>query len=256
MSLALEIQKAAKALKERSILVNTGTWQSVDISNKPDMWTYEILNYMVRAQIIDDSIEALASDIKPNLPWAEDHFQERIGGKPLNPGVQWANWPWGHSANKFRNEEGGKFSHTYMERLWPKFADNAEACRTGIRYRVGDLNDVVDLLLKTPNTRQAYLPIWFPEDTGNSQVRVPCTLGYHFIHRNGFFHMTYYIRSCDFYRHFQDDIYLAVRLMSWVLAELQKASTEWQGVKLGLFTMHIVSFHLFVNDYITLWGKR
>ncbi len=34
----------------------------------------------------------------------------------------------------------------------------------GIRYRYADLHDVIDTLNKDPLTRQAYIPIWFPED--------------------------------------------------------------------------------------------
>jgi thymidylate synthase len=129
-----------------------------------------------------------------------------------------------------------------MERYWtPELK--------GIRYNYGNLRDVVDLLAKEPLTRQAYLPVWFPEDTGATGRRVPCSLGYHFIQRSGFFHIVYYIRSCDFTRHFRDDIYLTYRLWDWVLRELQKEHSFWKTVELGMFTMHISSLHMFINDY-------
>jgi thymidylate synthase len=143
---------------------------------------------------------------------------------------------------------GGVFSHTYPERIWPKRAGISSIAprpdnNKGIRYDYGDLADMVDLLKREPETRQAYLPIWFPEDTGApSYQRVPCTLGYHFIRRHGFFHMTYYIRSCDIIRHFRDDIYLALKLYYWIKdVSLPKTIP-------GLFTMHIVSLHCFYNE--------
>src|SRR5690606_6346025 len=114
------------------------------------------------------------------------------------------------------------FSHTYPERFWPKWAgveDYGMKLRDftheGIRFLYGDYNDLIEVIKKDPTTRQAYLPIWFPEDLNaaiNGQ-RVPCTLGYHFIIRRGYLHINYFIRSCDIIRHFKNDIYLACRLV-------------------------------------------
>src|SRR5690606_13014492 len=64
-------------------------------------------------------------DVRPNLPWADDHFLERVGGEPLNPGEEWKNWPWAGSAAKFR-DPSERFNHSYAERLWPKFARATE----------------------------------------------------------------------------------------------------------------------------------
>ena len=70
-----------------------------------------------------------------------------------------------------------RFSHTYMERFWPKYAglySDKELLdpryngglynpNTGIRYEFGDFNDLVKLFNSNSTTRQGYLPIWFPE---------------------------------------------------------------------------------------------
>jgi thymidylate synthase len=264
-----EIEKAYDAIKTRSYVVHPGKWQSVDVSTKPEMATHELLNYTLRAQVTSEDLDVIRKEIEPNLPWADDHFLERVGGVPLNPGEQWKHWPWGHSADKFRTveevpQQGGGldrgFHHTYMERMWPKYANGRYANgtdlddrMTGIRYNYGDAMDVVEHLAKEPLSRQAYLPIWFPEDTGKLDVRVPCTLGYHFIQRSGYLHCTYYIRSCDIYRHFRDDIYLTVRLQLWMLDELRKRDSNWNTARPGSFTMHIVSLHCFRNDYLALF---
>lgn len=236
-------------------------WQSQDVRGKPDMVMREVLNFSFQVPVSGEDLNALRRDIAPNLPWADDHFAERVGGEPLNPGVQWSKWPWGNSADKFRNLPGGKFSHTYMERFWPKFADYTDGgklgdndsipaeARSGIRAAYGDLNDVVEHLVKHPLSRQAYLPVWFPEDTGVAHgERVPCTLGYHFIMRGDHLHTTYYIRSCDVIRHFQDDIYLAVRLKLWLLKKLRETDPAWKKVVPGFFVMHVTSLHAFKND--------
>ncbi len=245
--------------------LNTGTWQSTDISKDSSMDTYELLNHSIQVTVSSEDLAPLRKDIKPNLPWADDHFAERVNGWPLNPGKQWTNWPWGNKANTFRDGMG-KFSHTYMERYWPIQAGKLDDDRyynrgrstglgtanvnRGIRFNYGDLKDVINLLVKYPNTRQAYLPVWFPEDTGVVHgERVPCSLGYHFIQRHDYLHCVYYLRSCDIYRHFRDDIYLTIRLMLSVLKMCKELNNDtWKNVKPGIFTMHITSLHMFVND--------
>lgn len=50
-------------------------------------------------------------------------------------------------------------------------------------------------------------------------------------------------------RHMQDDIYLTVRLLMWVLEECQKLDDDfWDHVELGSITMHCTSLHVFAND--------
>lgn len=245
-------------LKTRSQLVHSKEWQGVDISSKPEMAMHELLHHriMVRLNGIED-LDTFRLDIEPNLPWADDHFLERVSGQPINPGEEWKNWPYGLNAQKFL-EENGKFNHNYMERYWPKHAGFEEYVakdgemtlvpHRGVRYEYGDLNDMVDLMHRDPLTRQAYLPVFFPEDTGGKNGRVPCTLGYRFIMRNDELDVTYDIRSCDFVRHFRDDIYLTVRLLLWVLDRLRQKDERWAKVKPGKFIMNITSLHLFRND--------
>ena len=195
--------------------------------------------------------EEIEAKVRPHLPWARDHFLERVSGEPLNPGNEYKNWPfykYKASNDTFRTIDE-KFSHTYMERFWPKLANknHTEYPHRGIRFDYGDFADVIELIAKDPHTRQAFLPIWFPEDTGAVHgERVPCTLGYHFIQREGFLHIVYYIRSCDIIRHFRDDIYLAMRLVHVVLDEIKKKTQlKWSP---GKFTMHITSLHCFAHE--------
>ncbi|QGJ92153.1 thymidylate synthase [Gordonia phage Lauer] len=146
------------------------------------------------------------------------------------------------------------FDHTYPERMWPKFfassdRGNVPAIRRGIRFDYGDLQDVVNLLVKDPFTRQAYLPIWFPEDTGSTGgQRVPCTLGYHFIRKGAHLDMKYFIRSCDITRHFHNDVYMAGRLLHWVVAALQDEQDTFGVPYVGNLTMFISNLHMFTAD--------
>lgn len=244
--------------------VHTDTWQGVNISKRPEARMMELLNVSFCVNVGNRTRQVLAAATQCNMPWAEDHFRERVCGSPINPGVEWKNWPHALNAEKFL--AGGKFNHNYMERYWPRYAGHQYPTRTaqeyldntderpanrGIYHDYGDLNDVVSLIGRDPLTRQAYLPVFFPEDTGAVHGdRLPCTLGYHFIVRNDQLHCVYYLRSCDFVRHFRDDVYLSVRLQQWVLEKLRERFGErWLNVTPGSFTMHITSLHCFVNDF-------
>lgn len=245
--------------------VKTERWQGVAANTD----TFELRNAVFEVDLAGvEDLDHWRQDIKPNLPWADDHFLERVGGEPLNPGEQWRHWPWASRADKFRTSE--RFNHSYMERLWPKYARRTPDGRLpqvvkgfprrfpegdtrpkfGIAHGYGDLQDLVKYLAGEPHTRQGWIPLFFPEDTGlGDGGRKPCTLGYQVLVRDGKAHIWYPLRSCDFYRHFRDDCYLAVRLLIWIVERCREIRPEfWNGVKLGSYAMHMTSLHIFASD--------
>lgn len=242
------IAKAAAKLYTQGYSIRTETWHAAPLEHS--MW--EVLNVSFMTPI-PLHIDALQKDVRPNLPWADEHFDERVSGVPHNPPPSHVRWPFAQRSNdKHTAKQAGVFSHTYPERMWPKnlVTPTSHQMTQGIRYNYGDARDVVRLLVREPFTRQAYLPIWFPEDTGATEgQRVPCTLGYHFIRRDKWLHCIYYIRSCDFMRHFRDDIYLTCRLAYWMIGQANELKpTQWKGVQPGYLTMHITSLHCFENE--------
>lgn len=249
--------REARAYLVRRLLnttpANHGKWQQLDVSKSSLHATYEILNTTLWYQMPKNQLDAEAY-IGPDLPWAENHFQERVGGEPINPGVEHANWPY-HAHGADLHIKGGRYDHNYMERMWPTSLTHENMPShypepfgfRGYRFDVGDLDDVVKQLVEEVGTRQGYLPIWFPEDTGaTAGQRVPCTLGYHFIIRDGILHCQYNLRSCEIYRHFTNDIYMATRLAQWVAERVSDGSKS--DVTVGQLTTHIVSLHGFVGD--------
>jgi hypothetical protein len=214
----------------------------------------ETLNLSFSCQMSPD-LQVIGEQINPNFAWADEHFEERVSGYPLNPPPYHVRWPY---AQKNNSEFGGdeKFSHTYPERIWGKYGEaesptHLTGCTLkGIRYHYGDFADVINLMVREPFTRQAFLPIWYPEDTGSVHgERVPCTIGYHFIRRGDWVHVVYYIRSCDFFRHFRDDIYLCARKVFWLIEQCKKKDPEnWKNVKPGMLTMHITSLHAWASE--------
>ena len=206
-----------KAFVQDGRHVRRGEWQALT-DDRPQMSVVELHDISIYMQVPHDVSEWMEAT-RPNLPWAENHFRERIAGYPTNPGATYIDWPW-YEGGVEEHKASGKFSHTYMERYWPKHVDPADMPMHGIHYLYGDLNDLITLLAHRPLTRQAYLPIWFPEDitAANQQERVPCSLGYLFQVQANALVCYYYMRSCDFIRYLWDDLYLTGRLLQHVAA--------------------------------------
>lgn len=250
-----------RKMTQSSNMIHTEKWQGIEVKDMPAAQMAELLFESFQTAIWTEDLELLVDDIGPNLPWADVHFEtERVSGAPINPGESWKIWPWGLSADKHRTE-GEKFNHTYAERFWPKTAGGRPVSEhlEGIRYPYGDLADVVDLLAREPLTRQAVLPVYFPEDTGSVHgSRVPCSIAYHFMLRDGRLHCSYWLRSCDLIRHFRDDVYLTVRLVLWMLEQLRATDDGeyWQGIKPGKLVMHMDSLHCFINDLRSLTNEQ
>lgn len=263
-----------EAMIEDASIVHSRRWQGAEIADNPNMATYELQHTSFKVKFMgEENLEVYRRSIRPDLPWADDHFEERVCGFPINPGTHWANWAHNDKAGAAHFlDERGKFNHNYMERYWPKYAGAVESPtedkdewrqrfryifqergpvhpHKGIMYEYGDASDVVDLLIGDPYTRQAYLPVWFPEDTGGGSKRAPCTLGYHFLMRDNRLDVDYHIRSCDFYKHFRNDLYLTVRLLLWVLQKCRSKDERWNDVTPGQFIMHIGSLHVFKMDW-------
>lgn len=224
-------------------LRKAGLWQATELFADEQM---RVLSNVILEVECPQDIDSTKELTKADMPWSEIHFQERVSGLPLNPGESYKIWPY----NKFNSIDdpylrGNKFSHTYMERFWPKATKSQ-----GINFfEVGDLNDVVQQLIENPLTRQAYLPVFFPEDTGSiHKQRVPCSLGYLFEDWGGVINCTYNIRSCDIFRHFRNDVYLAMRLMQYVSHRV--------NAKPGTLTMVINNLHLFQNDIYAFKKKE
>lgn len=244
-------------------VIHTGEWQSMDTSASQAHRTHEIED----VSLVWDQVPSHAFDTIPavDFGWAREHFQERVSGEPLNPAPSHVRWPYAIRDNADHTDGNDVFDHTYPERFWPRFANEGNeryngrqvyTPHNGIRFEYGDLGDVVELLVRNPLTRQAYLPVWFPEDTGAvTSQRTPCTLGYHFMQRKGFLSCRYYIRSCDAYRHLSNDVYFAAALMHWICGEITSLTADREmklRVRPGSLTMHIASLHSFTGDEIRM----
>lgn len=248
-------------------------WQGTTDYSGHKMYVLRNLSFLISTGTIFDTsvnhLEILQKSTGCDMPWAEDHFQERVSGLPTNPGETYKYWPYHTNLDNDEKYKQEVFSHTYQERFWPKLAANTHMNpltymddvdgmpyrfkpRIGLRFQLGDLNDVINLLSRNPKTRQAYLPIWFPEDTwaANNSKRVPCTLGYYFWIQDDKLHCNYIIRSCDIFRHFRNDVYFTIRLMQHVVKEINYYIADFAVpmIDTGNLTMYIFNLHMFKND--------
>lgn len=218
------------------------SWQAVDATK---FKMIEVCDLFVKMEMTDEDLEVQTG---ADMPWAEDHFKERLRG-PSNPGEQYKNWPYWDVDTRFLLE-GGKFSHTYQERFWPRVNGDGYGRLKGIRYHVGNWKDIKHRLSKDPSSRQAFLAIWHPEDQSNNGVRVPCTIGYWFKINNNRLDVTYLIRSCDARRHLRNDVYMAQRLAMDMLKGLWLEGHY--EIELGNMNMWIGSLHCFESDIYEL----
>lgn len=205
-------------LAEMGTEIHSRTYQDKVIGDDPNMRQKEVVNYSYSVR------RPSLQELSPTEPWASAELAERVGGVVKNPGEAW----------KLREEvwtefleKDGKFSYSYPERLWEG----------------GQLAQVCATLRNDPNSRQAYLSMWDrlkdPHRTGG-KARIPCSLGWWFVVRDGKLQVTYLQRSADFATHFTNDVFLAHGLQRWV--------AEKVGVEVGPFNHWIGSLHVFAKD--------
>lgn len=233
-----------RKLYGRGQYVDNFRWQGIETASSEQtnqMKEIVFLSFKSKMpQTEEEAHELLDFDKLPMGTWAEEHFQERISGIPYNPPPSHVRWHNGTSGDFKSEAETEVFSHTYPERFWFN-----KLVPKGLRFDNGNLDSIVDIFKADPNTRQAFMPMFLPEDLIASAVgeRVPCSLGWNFIQRNGYMHLAYALRSCDAIRHFANDLYMAIRLAQWVN---EKAFDN--QLKMGFFQMNVTSFHCFRND--------
>jgi len=211
-------------LAELGVRVHTETMQDKQIADDPDFETTELSNYIYTVTRPDyTEIEGLHED------WVAQEWEDRLVGG-LNPGRAWKTrkevWEQFLERDKGQPMKGpSKFSYSYSERMGGNH-----------------LQTIIDELKIHPTSRQLYLPVWKadPDERRRGERRVPCSLGYWFVQREGKIHITYMMRSCDFFTHYPNDVALANIMQHYVA---RKTNFE-----VGTFTHFIGSFHVYAKD--------
>lgn len=206
---------------EMGIRVHPASMQNKRVEGNEDFATLEINNYSYCLQSMGNDEYLFIGD-KRSKEWCKAEFTERVSGNIYNPGEAW----------KIREElweqflVDGKFDYTYSERI----------------HNYNGLNKIIKELKDNPDTRQAILSIWDPSDIQNigGKKRVPCSIYYQFLLRNGQLDIIYNQRSADAYTHFGNDVWQAWKLMSFVADHLE--------VSRGFLYHNIGSLHVYNKD--------
>lgn len=192
-------------------------------------------------------------DLLPTMPWCEVEWQDRLNAIMGNVSPLGTSW----LERSDRHMDWSRFIE-YNGRPLPMYTTldkirelEPEAAGDPIRlaYSYGErlaLNDqvlkVVRELRRNGPSRQLFVSMWDPnhdpDRIGNR--RVPCSLGWHFMKRDGKVNMTYIMRSCDFVTHWQNDVWLALKLLD-LICHMTKNER-------GRFSQVIFSFHVYEKD--------
>ena len=234
----------ARDLKEMGIKVDNTMMQD-KVGSFPTM---ELINYGYTVTQPDQS------HLNPVQPWSDAEWRDRVQaimGRPSPLGTSWMkradeHMDWGQfvefdgkpmpsgvsledmrgSCNPLVRDDPMRLAYSYGER----FALNDQVMR------------VIRELRRNPQSRQLYVAMWDPQQDSErlGKRRVPCSIGWQFMMRNGKLHITYTMRSCDFVTHWQNDVWLSLQLLDFVCLKT--------GHNSGQFSQFINSFHVYESD--------
>lgn len=105
---------------------------------------------------------------------------------------------------------------------------------------IDQLARVRELLAADPDTRRAVVQLFDPDADFRGYKDVPCTLGYHFLLRDGLLQMHTTMRSQDLWLGFCYDIFTAT--------VIQELLAGWLGAGLGSYCHRVDSLHLYEGD--------
>lgn len=252
-------REVERDLWEMAIDVHPQTMQDKVVADNPDYMTKEVQGYgfKVVAWPWDHTSEKLAVSyvvdpkgeepdrVKSMCRYIDLEFQDRVGGVAMNPGNSYVQregvW------KEFLHE--GKFSYTYSERLAPQlsFIMNELKVRPATRQAILNVHSNIapsNMLTSgtDPNTPRYVKPAADLQNMGGN-ARIPCSMYYQLMIRDGKVDLIYTMRSCDFITHFPVDVMLALRLQSWITQQLD--------LVVGTFTYFTGSLHAYHKDLKT-----
>ena len=227
---------------EMGAIVTPKSMQNKNIEGDINYETREVLNYSYCLLSLGHEeylFNGTQTDIESTKKWAIAEFNERVDPRGLNPGEAW----------KIRKEiweeflVNGKFDYAYGERL--------NFCPGGESEDVkGNLQRVINELLRNPDTRQGIIPVWdLEKDVAyiGGRKRVPCSMYYQVIIRNQQVHLIYNQRSADVVTHFGNDVWLAWQLKEYIRGVLR--SKGLKELKQGYLYHNIASLHSYRKDW-------
>lgn len=257
------MSEMGRDLWEMGKIVSPKTYQNKVIEGKEEFKTKELICKQYCLMSLQDSRYLFA--YTKAFEWAAAESRERKDRRCLNPG----------EAYKFRKElweeflnEDGKFDYTYGERF------NQKVVFAGKEMAV--LEAIARLLASDRDTRKAVLPVFggyrqLEAIEKNSEVvdavysvdmdidgydgtkRIPCSMYYDFLIRDGKLHICYHQRSSDFIAHFGNDVYLAWELKEYMTNLVNHFSPDDTDIIEPGYLYHTIdSLHAYQKDWVWL----
>lgn len=219
------ISEIERDLFEMGIESHSKSMQNKKVEDDDNYKTKEMLGYTFT--ILDSSDkDKMVNDC---LDWCNAEFRERISGYddiqkhiPINPG----------EAYKLR------------ENVWSEFLVNKKFDYTYNERMYQQIQKMIDELKSNPESRQTLIQFYdrnIDQSLMGGRARIPCSLHYQLMIREGKLNIIYMMRSSDFYTHFKNDIWHAVTFRDWVAEKL--------NLPTGRFIMFISSLHAYKKDF-------
>lgn len=225
------IKEIDRELLVQGITVNVQHYQNIKLEGE-EQNTKELVgvSFLISKPLLgrEEMIKFIfPNDFQKIINYCKQEHLDRISRENLNPGnsykIRQDMW------QKFMISGETKFDYTYSERMYNK------------------LDQIIKTLKEDKNTRQAIMQIFHPEDTNKTggDTRIPCSVDYSFIIRNGRLMTIYRMRSNDYYGHFPIDIYLAAELGKWMTEQINDV---YPKIKPGSLIYFCNSLHAYAWD--------
>ena len=259
------VREVERDLFEMGINVHPQTMQNKVVADDPDYMTKELQAYGFQIQgwrynvrTAEELVQYIVKDPQRShqiSTYIEAEFMDRMG-VAANPGDAWK----ARSTLWTEFMQNGKFAYTYSERMAPQFTrimreliekpDTRQAI-INIHSYICPIQDAsnlntqcgIELAIDSgPNNYSIDQSVTSSIDMENmgGGGRIPCSMYYQLLRRNGKLDLIYTMRSCDFLVHFPVDLLLALRLQSYVADQL--------GIGVGMFTYFTGSLHAYAKN--------
>ena len=229
------VQEMDRELKVSGITVPVKHYQNKELHGESQN-TKELVgvNFVISKPYLKkrEMLDFLFGEETDNIEkYCEQEILDRTCGEPLNPGnsykIRLDLWQ-----GLMAKEDGERFDYTYSERI----------------NNLGQLNNAIEALKDDIHSRRSIISIWDPKDSADIagfNTRVPCSISYQFLIRNGKLMVLYYIRSNDYFKHFCIDIWLTHAMQEYIRQQLLDV---YPDLKCGSLNYYGGSLHGYKED--------
>lgn len=114
------------------------------------------------------------------------------------------------------------------------------------------LENIVNLFVNDPDTRQAILTVFHPLDltkTNTVQKDIPCTLTLQFFIRDNHLHLIVNMRSNDIIYGFTNDVFQFTMIQEMIMHLLRAADSKFADLQLGYYMHNAGSMHIYEKHF-------